>query len=158
MAAQSAGRAASRPPAALHLKEIVQALRVEHSPRQALALLDRYANELSSGTFAEESLLLRVESMMALGDRNAVLRLLDGESLTDVAASRVLLVTRGELRASANRCAEAIGDFDLVLVEARQPPRQALLGRARCRQKTGDVAGAKADLDRYHREFPGEGR
>jgi hypothetical protein len=143
-----------RSPAALHLKEIVQALRIEHSPRQALALLDRYASELSSGAFADEALLLRVESMMSLGERAAVLRLLDGRALADVAASRVLLVTRGELRAAANRCSEGIGDFDLVLAEARRPPKQALLGRAMCKKKLGDVAGAQADLERYRREFP----
>jgi len=133
----------------------VRALRVEHSPRQALALLDQYTSDPSDSSFAEEVLLLRVEAMMGLGQRDAVLRLLDGISLTDVAASRVLLVTRGELRAAAGRCEEGIGDFDLALAEARRPPKQALLGRALCRQKLGDTVGAKADLDRVRREYPG---
>jgi hypothetical protein len=136
------------------LKDIVRALRIDHSPSQALALLDRHASELAGNAFAEEALLLRVEAMLALGQRGAVLRLLDEASLSDVATSRVLLVTRGELRAAANRCLEGIGDFDLVLAESRRPPKQALLGRARCKQKLGDAAGAEADLDRYRREFP----
>lgn len=142
----------------MHLTDIVRALRVEHSPRQALALLDRHAAELSSHAFADEALLLRVEAMMALGHHAEVLRLLDGISLTDVAASHVLLLTRGELRAAANRCADGIGDFDLVLAEARRPPKQALLGRARCKQQIGDVLGAKADFERYQREFAADSK
>jgi hypothetical protein len=138
------------------LKEIVRALRIDHSPTQALALLDRHASELTDNAFAEESLLLRVEAMLALGQRSAVLRLLDGISLTDVAASRGLLLTRGELRAAAHRCAEGIGDFDLVLTDAGRPLRQALLGRALCKRQLGDTAGANADFSRYRREFPGD--
>jgi len=136
----------------MYLKEIVRALRIDHSPTQALALLDRHASELAGNAFAEESLLLRVEAMLTLGQRDLVLRLLDRTSLTDMAASRGLLITRGELRSAANRCAEGIGDFDLVLTEARRPPKRALLGRALCKQKLGDTAGATTDLDRIRRE------
>ncbi len=140
--------------AAQRLREAVHALRVDHSPRQALAILDRNADELPDKTFVEETLLLRVEAMLDLGQHEAVLRLLDGATLTGVAASRDLLLTRGQLRAAANRCVEGIGDFDLVLEAGGRPPRQALLGRASCRRKLGDVAGARADLERYQREFP----
>ena len=31
---------------------------------------------------------------------------------------------------------------------------QALFGRAMCRGKLGDSAGARADVERYRREFP----
>jgi hypothetical protein len=149
---------AFRPPqTASLLKEIVRALRVEHAPRRALALLDKHGDELAGQAFAEESLLLRVEAMLALGERTAVLRLLDRTPLAELSVSRALLLTRGELRAAADRCAEGIGDFDLVLAESRRPPRNALLGRARCKQKLGDLAGARADFDRYRREFPGDG-
>lgn len=134
---------------------MVHALRVERSAGAALALLDRYAGDLAGNAFAEEALLLRVEAMLALDQRGQVLRLLDGMSLNDVAAARALLVTRGELRAAANRCAEGIADFDLVLAEARRPPKQALLGRARCKQKLGDEAGAQVDFDRYRRQLGG---
>jgi len=143
-------------PSAKYLKEIVRALRLEHSPQRALSLLDRHASELSGDAFAEESLLLRVEAMLALGQREAVLRLLDGRSLTNLSASRGLLVTRGELRAASNRCAEGIGDFELALAGTGRPNKQALLGRALCKQKLGDTASAKADFDRYRREFPND--
>ena len=83
------------------LSEAIQALRVEHSPGTALFLLDRHATQLGKSVFAHEALLLRVEAMLALGRKGEVLRLLDGAALTDVAASRSLLVTRGELRAAA---------------------------------------------------------
>lgn len=151
-AAASDGNASSQQ-TARYLKQVVQALRVDHSPARAVVLLDRYANALAGAAFAEEALLLRVEAMLALGQRDAVLRLLDGASLSAVAASHALLLTRGELRAASNRCAEGIGDFDLVLAEATRPPKRALLGRARCREMLGDSAGAKADRDRYRREF-----
>ena len=139
-----------------HLKQVVRALRIERTPGYALALLDRYAGELVGNTFAEEALLLRVEAMLALGQRTQVLRLLDGISLAEVAASRALLITRGELRSRENRCAEAIGDFDLALNKAQPPPKRALLGRAACKQNLGDEAGGRADFERYHREYPDE--
>jgi len=133
---------------------VIQALRVAHSPKNALALLDRSRTELDGSAFRTEELLLRVEALLSLGQRGEVLRLLDGTSLPDVAASQALLVTRGELRAAANRCPEGIGDFDLVIAANRRPPKQALLGRASCREKLGDHVGAQADLDRARREHP----
>jgi hypothetical protein len=139
---------------AKHLKEVVQALRVAHSPKNALALLDRYRTELDGSAFRTEELLLRVEALLSLGERGEVLRLLDGTSLPDVASSQALLVTRGELRTASNRCSEGIGDFDLVIAANRRPPKQALLGRASCRGKLGDHVGAQADLDRARREYP----
>ena len=136
------------------LREAVHALRAQHSPGAALLLLDRHATVLGKSAFAHEALLLRVEALLALGRKGEVLRILDGAVLTDVAASRSLLVTRGELRATANRCADSLGDFDMVLARARQADRQALFGRAMCRGKLGDSAGARADVERYRREFP----
>lgn len=140
--------------AAKYLGQAIRALRIERSPKSALALLDRHSIELDRDAFAHEALLLRVEAMLALGQESRVLRLLDGMSLADLAASRALLVTRGRLRAAVNRCSEAIGDFDRVLAEAGQPSKQALLERARCRKRLGDTAGAQSDLERYRREFP----
>jgi hypothetical protein len=148
----------SHNPAARHLKEVVHALRVEHAPRSALDLLDRHASELAGNAFAEEALLLRVEAMLALRQQPEALRLLDGMSLSQVASSSVLLVTRGQLRANANRCTEAVADFDLVLTRALRPSKQALQGRAQCKQKLGDALGAKADLERLNREFPEAGQ
>jgi hypothetical protein len=125
--------------AAKHLTEAMQAFRVGHSPEKALLILDRHAPALATGAFAHEATLLRVEVLLALGRQAEVLRLLDGMSLTGVPASWTLLVTRGELRAAAGRCAEGIGDFDLVLAQAGRPPQRALVGRAFCRKQIGDA-------------------
>ena len=144
--------------AAKYLNQAIRALRIEHSPSAALSLLDRHATVLAKSTFTHEALLLRVEAMLELNRKSEVLRLLDSATLTDVAASRALLVTRGELRSEANRCADGIGDFNRVLAESRQPDWQALLGRARCRNQLGDVAGARADAERYRHDFPSDPR
>jgi hypothetical protein len=141
---------------AKHLKQVIQALRVDHSPKNALALLDRHRIELDRSAFRGEALVLRVETMLSLGQRTEVLRLLDGTPLTDVVASHALLVTRGELRAAANRCEDGIGDFDLVIAMTRRPPKQALLGRAACREQLGDHVGAQADLQSARSAHPGE--
>jgi hypothetical protein len=148
--------ASVRPPAARHLKDVVRALRIERAPRTALDLLDRHAQELAGNAFAEEALLLRVEAMLALNRQPEVLRLLDGTSLANAATSSMLLVTRGQLRANARRCAEAVADFDLALARAIRPSKQALLGRAQCKKELGDPKGAQLDLDRLHHEYPGE--
>lgn len=117
-----------------HLSAAVRALRAEHSPEAALALLDRYASELEKSTVRHEALLLRVEAMLKLERRSEVLSLLDDASLAGVAASRTLLLTRGELRASAGRCAEAVTDFDLVLAQTQGHNKRALAGIAKCKK------------------------
>jgi hypothetical protein len=139
-----------------YLSETVRLLRAERLPAEALRFLDRHKGELELGGFAHEALILRAEALLAQGRRQEVLRLLDGASLTDVAASRALLVTRGQLRAEANRCGDGIGDFDLVLARSRQTDRQALVGRALCRKRLGDGLGSKADVQRLLGEFPGQ--
>jgi hypothetical protein len=144
--------------AAKSLSEIVRVLRVDHDAKAALALLDRHAAEMTRNALGHEALILRVEALLELGREPEVLRLLDGTALVDVAASHSLLVTRGRLRAAAQRCADGVGDFSLVLAESRQPDRQALFGRALCRKQLGDSAGARADLERYRREFPTDPR
>jgi hypothetical protein len=146
----------AQPSVAGYLTETVRLLRAERSPTAALRFLDDHDGELAKSGFRHEALLLRVEILLALGRRGEVLRLLDGASLTDVAASGALLVTRGQLRAAANRCADGIGDFDLVLARSRQADRQALLGRALCRKQLGDSAGMRADIQRLRNEFPTE--
>jgi hypothetical protein len=158
MGAVSATETSSLQEAAKSLTLAIRALRVERSPSAALSLLESHGALLAKSPFAHEALLLRVEAMLALGRKGEVLRLLDGAVLTDVAASRSLLITRGELRATVNRCAEGLGDFDQVLAGAKQADRQALFGRAMCRKKVGDKAGARADVERYRREFPTDAR
>jgi hypothetical protein len=144
--------------ASKYLSETVRTLRVRHDAGATLALLDRHAVELERNGLAHEALILRVEALLNLGREREALRLLDRTPLTDVAASHSLLVTRGRLRAEANRCAESVGDFSLVLAESPQPDRQALFGRAICRKQLGDIAGARADLEHYRHAFSNDPR
>ena len=146
--------ALGEPGAAKLLVDAIRALRVDGSPESALALLDRHATLLSKSPYGHEALLVRVDALLALKREGELLRLLDGSALADGAASRTLLVTRGKLRAAANRCADAVSDFDRVLAEAGRADVQALLGRASCREKLGDGAGARADRARYRWDFP----
>jgi hypothetical protein len=140
------------------LTEAIRALRVEHAPDAALALLDRYAPILDKSAFRHEALLLRVEALFKLNRQPDVLRLLDATPLAGVAASRTLLLNRAELRAAAGRYADALADFDRVLAQTDGREGRALLGRAKCRKQLGDETGARADRDRYRREFPAERR
>jgi hypothetical protein len=148
------GPPAPQASAAKYLTQAIHSLRIEREPGAALRLLDGHGRELARGGFGHEALILRVEALLALGRRAEVLRLLDDTSLTDVAASRALLVTRGELRAAASRCADGVVDFDLVLARAPETDRRALVGRALCRKQLGDAVGMRADIERLHKEFP----
>jgi hypothetical protein len=134
------------------LAEAIRLVRADAQPQPALALLDRQATRLNQSPYRHEALLIRVEALLALKREAELLRLLDGTPLADVAASRTLLVTRGRLRAAAKRCAEAVADFDRALAEPGRKDRQALLGRALCREALGDAEGAKADRERYRQE------
>jgi hypothetical protein len=137
------------------LTEAIRILRSDRSPEAALALLDLHGADLDKSAYAHEALLVRVEILLSLHRTTDVLRLLDTMPLADVAASHTLLVTRGKLRAAANRCGEGLGDFDLVLAKSQAPDKQALYGRAVCRKRLGDAMGARVDLEKYRRAFPG---
>ena len=58
----------------------------------------------------------------------------------------------------SGRCQEALSDFDDVLRSsagsAPSEAARALYGRASCRARTGDLAGAEQDRQRYLKEFP----
>ena len=136
------------------LAEALHSLRANHAPGAALALLDLHAAELTQSAFVHEAMVLRVEALLGLRRSGEALALLDGKSLSDVAASRTLLLTRAELRAAAGRCVDSLPDFDLVLARSRQPDEQALYGRALCRSRIGDKLGAQADFALYQRQFP----
>jgi hypothetical protein len=127
------------------LAHAIRLLRAEGRPQAALAWLDVHTARLGQSPYRHEALLIRVEALLALKRDAELLRLLDGEALADVAASRTLLTTRGRLRAVAKRCPEAMADFDLVLGESGGKDRQALLGRAFCRAAMGNRQGAKVD-------------
>lgn len=126
-----------------YLSSAVHALRVEHSPEAALALLDRHAGDLERSSISHEVLLLRVEAMLKLNRQPEVLLLLDAAPLAGVAASRTLLLTRGELRAAAGRCAEAVSDFDSVLVQTQGHNKRALAGRAKCQNPAAPEPGPR---------------
>jgi hypothetical protein len=149
--ASGAGR---RQGGARWLAEALHSLRANHAPGAALALLDLHAAELTQSAFVHEAMVLRVEALLGLKRSGEALALLDGKSLSDVAASRTLLLTRAELRAAAGRCADSLPDFDLVLARSHQPDEQALYGRALCRSRIGDKLGAHADFALYQRQFP----
>jgi hypothetical protein len=136
------------------LAEAIHSLRQDHAPELALGILDKHAQELSRGGMSHETTLVRVEALLKLHRTAEVLRLLDAAPLADAKAARSLLLTRAELRATAGRCADGLGDFDLVLTRARQPDERALYGRAVCRQRTGNVAGARRDFEQYQQKFP----
>ena len=136
------------------LAEALHSLRSDHAPGAALALLDLHAAELGQSAFVHEAMLLRVEALLDLKRSGEALALLDGKSLSNVAAARTLLLTRAELRAAAGRYADSLADFDAVLARARRSDEQALYGRAVCRSRTGDKLGAQADLSLYQRQFP----
>ena len=136
------------------LAEALHSLRTNHAPGAALALLDLHAGEISQSAFVHEAMVLRVEALLGLKRSGEALALLDGKSLSDVAASRTLLLTRAELRAAAGRCAESLADFDLVLAHSLRTDEQALYGRAVCRGRIGDKPGAQADFALYRRQFP----
>ena len=140
--------------AAKVLADAIRLVRTDRQPALALALLDRQATRLDASPYRHEALLVRVESLLVLKRDADLLRLLDGTPLDDVAASRTLLSTRGRLRAAAQRCAEALADFDRVLAEPGRKDKQALLGRAHCRETMGDTQGAQADRERYRQESP----
>ena len=68
-----------------------------------------------------------------------------------------LAVLRAELRAEAQRCPEALADFDRCAAAAGCRPEaqeRALYGRASCRGKLGQGAAAREDLERYLARFP----
>lgn len=136
------------------LADSLHSLRVNHAPGAALALLDLHAAELTQSAFVHEAMVLRIEALLDLKRSDEALALLDGQALSEVAASRTLLLTRAQLRAAAGRCADSLPDFDLVLARAHQPDEQALYGRAVCRSRIGDKLGAQADFALYRRQFP----
>jgi hypothetical protein len=133
-------------------------LRRQDDPRGALALLDEYqARFPADGVLGPEAEVTRVEALVRLGRHQQALAILDAATPVAAGAGRELLAARGELRAAAGRCGDALGDFEAVLRVERArdlPAERALHGRASCRSRTGDVAGARADLESYLARFP----
>jgi hypothetical protein len=160
---------ATEPPAASEdgeaalMARAFRSLRGEHDPAGALSLLDTHASRFPAGRLAAEASLARVEALLALGRRGEALAVLDrdaggrglvaGSAAGERGRERALL--RGELRAEAGRCTEAIADFAAADHDApAEIVARALWGRAACRARVGDEAAARRDLARYLIAFP----
>jgi hypothetical protein len=137
-------------------------LRQGHDPAGALVLLDQYTRTFPHGVLESEALSARLEAVIQMDDRKTALRLLDDRSVFAGRLGAQLLLTRAELRASAGRYADALGDFDRLLGApstssvAAGPTdlERGLYGRAVCLGHLGRDDRARADLDAYQRRFP----
>jgi hypothetical protein len=134
----------------------IRKLRRQGDARAALAALDDYVAAFPGGELSAEADLVRVEALLALGERAAALRLLDARPVESSPRARQSLLVRGELRAAAGRCVDATADLTRVLAE---PPRdtldeRALFARASCLSRLHDTPGARRDLQAYLRHFP----
>jgi hypothetical protein len=150
----------------------VRALRQEDNPAKALALLDDFSARFPRGSLGAEATLARIDSLGRLGRDRERLEVLDRLGFSGMPHARELRVLRGELRLRAGRVQAAADDFEIALGEggADQLGERALYGRASCRSRQGDAAGARADLRLYlarhprgpraaeiRARFPGEG-
>jgi hypothetical protein len=87
-AAPSAGRRAPAPPVSssdplsqeLEALELAHRALARHNPRTALGVLDRYRAQFPEGRLASEAVLLRVQALVALGDRAGAQALADAYS------------------------------------------------------------------------------
>jgi hypothetical protein len=134
----------------------IRKLRRQGDARGALAALDEYAATFPGGELGAEADLVRVEALLAIGERAAALRLLDARAVESSPRARQSLLVRGELRAAAGRCIDATADLTRVLAE---PPRdaldeRALFARASCLSRLHDTPGARRALEAYLRHFP----
>jgi hypothetical protein len=137
------------------LARAISHLRGSHDAAAALEDLADYDRRFPGGLLDQEVLRIRTEALLDVGrDREALTRL--DERAAD-ALTRPLLLLRGELRARAGRCAEALADLG-PLADASQTPAalagRAIYARASCHAQLGDVAAARADLERYEARFP----
>jgi tetratricopeptide (TPR) repeat protein len=138
------------------LAAAVRALRAKRDPASALAALDAYQVRYPQGRMSVEASVLRVDALTALHRQPEALRFLDDLDLGRVPGGLERRLQRAELRTASGRFREAIADFDSVLAQARGPDaiERALAGRAKCRQRLGDGAAARADAIEYLQRFP----
>jgi hypothetical protein len=137
------------------LSEALTRLRQKRDARGALATLDVYRARYPDGTLKHEAETARVDALLLLGRDDEALAELRRLRLQAQGRDLELRLIRGELTAATD-CARAAADFDRVLAE-RTPPafaERALHGRAACRARLGDEAGAQSDLAEYLRRFP----
>src|SRR6185503_1285082 len=90
------------------LDQAVGELRRQHDPRASLRTLDEHAVRFPSGSLVSEARLLRIEALLAAGDRQEALTLLEHTDLDGLARAAELHVLQGELLAESGRCDEAV--------------------------------------------------
>jgi hypothetical protein len=139
------------PSEAAALADAFHELRARGDATAALRALDEYERRFPSGALASEASIARAEALLALDRRREALPLLDGLEASGATPTRDVRITRGELRAEAGRCPDAVRDFDAVLVVGAGDAAggRALYGRASCRLRAGDVGLARQDARRY---------
>lgn len=128
-----------------------RALRTNGDPAAALRALDEYDRRFGAGTMRGEARIARAEALIAQNRRAVALPILAALGDDEAALTRGVRATRGELYAEADRCHEAVRDFEHVLTGAADDAigGRALYGRAACRLRAGEVAGARIDLESY---------
>ena len=134
-------------------------LRQERDGNAALRSLELYQQRFPGGLLVEEAQAARLDALLLLDHRSEALKLLDQMQFQRLGRGGELRVVRAELRASAGRCREALGDFSAVLAATAAPPpppvaERALYGRASCLAALSDSPGARAGLEQYLSQFP----
>ena len=131
-------------------------LRKEKDATRTLALLDDYQSKFPQGELAGEAQRTRVEAFLLQRRMPEALAVLDQMSFETRARDSEWRVLRGELRASAHRCAQAQADFSLALKvnDKGLIAERALYGRASCLLELKDAAGAHTALLDYASRFP----
>jgi hypothetical protein len=138
------------------LGRVLRTMRVDHDPAGALQMLEGYERRFPDHRLQSEVVLARVESSLALGRKAEALALLESGPATSASQGPQPALVRGELRAGAGRCADAVGDFDTVLRSGRSDSmsERALYGRAICHRTVGQSEKARRDFAEYLHRFP----
>jgi len=137
------------------LGQVLAELRRGGDPRRPLTGLDTYAARYPDGLLAAEAARARVDALWLAGRLPETQAALGTLTLGPGARDRELRLIRAELNARTD-CQGALADFAIVASEVRDGPlaERAAWGRAACRDRLGDVAGARAALADYVRRFP----
>jgi len=98
------------------IKAAVDALR-KGDAGGALDEIAAYEREHPQGVLHREALLAKVSALVASNREAEALGLLDARSLDAHPRSLELTILRGELRARADRCGEAVADFEGALAK-----------------------------------------
>lgn len=137
------------------LQRALEKLRRAHDGAGALRLLDEHRARFPAGVLALEAAVARVDALLLLGRRGEALEQLARLPLSRVGRRAELQLLRAELHAERD-CKKARADFDAVLAASAPAAlaERALYGRATCRLRSGDEAGARVDLQDYLSRFP----